>query len=425
MATTEDMRKGTLKIGGMTCAACANRVERALSKAEGVKGANVNLAAEKAAVEYDPELVDLNRLAEIVEDQGYRVIRDRVELGITGMTCAACANRVEKGLAKLPGVSNAVVNLAAEKAVIEYDSSTVSVSQLKQTVADLGYSAHDIADSEEADAERAARESEIRRQQRMFILSAVLSAPMLLGMIAHMVGITGKWVNVVMDPMVQWVLATPVQFIAGWQFYKDSYYTLRARSANMSVLVALGTSAAYFYSLAVILWDHLFEQQGVYFESSAVIITLVLLGKLLEARAKGRTSEAMRKLMELQAKTARVVRGGEQIDIPIEEVVVGDIVVVRPGEKIPVDGIIVEGSSSIDESMLTGESVPVIRRWAMRSSVLPLTNTVPLSLKPGKWARDHLGPNRQDREKPRVPGTDSALCRRHLRQICSAVIAAR
>ena len=319
----------------------------------------MNLAAEKAAVEYDPELVDLNRLAEIVEDQGYRVIRDRVELGITGMTCAACANRVEKGLAKLPGVSNAVVNLAAEKAVIEYDSSTVSVSQLKQTVADLGYSAHDIADSEEADAERAARESEIRRQQRMFILSAVLSAPMLLGMIAHMVGITGKWVNVVMDPMVQWVLATPVQFIAGWQFYKDSYYTLRARSANMSVLVALGTSAAYFYSLAVILWDHLFEQQGVYFESSAVIITLVLLGKLLEARAKGRTSEAMRKLMELQAKTARVVRGGEQIDIPMEEVVVGDIVVVRPGEKIPVDGIIVEGSSSIDESMLTGESVPV------------------------------------------------------------------
>lgn len=282
-------------------------------------------------------------------------------LKIGGMSCAACASRVEKQLCELPGVHGAVVNLATEKAVIEYDSSTIGVLDLKRAVEEIGYRVHDMASEVEVDSEKAERQREIRRQKAVFTFSAVFSIPLLLTMLVHL-GITQKLPAILLDPRFQMILATPVQFVAGWQFYRDSYYTLRAGSANMSVLVALGTSAAYFYSVAVVFWGPKLGQHQVYFESSAVIITLILLGKLLEAMAKGRTSDAIRKLMGLQVKTARVIRDGQEMDIPIEDVVVGDLLVVRPGEKIPVDGIIQQGYSAIDESMLTGESVPVDKK---------------------------------------------------------------
>lgn len=282
-------------------------------------------------------------------------------LKIGGMSCAACASRVEKQLCELPGVHGAVVNLATEKAVIEYDSSTIGVLDLKRAVEEIGYRVHDMASEVEVDSEKAERQREIRRQKAVFTFSAVFSVPLLLTMLVHL-GITQKLPAILLDPRFQMILATPVQFVAGWQFYRDSYYTLRAGSANMSVLVALGTSAAYFYSVAVVFWGSKLGQHQVYFESSAVIITLILLGKLLEAMAKGRTSDAIRKLMGLQVKTARVIRDGQEMDIPIEDVVVGDLLVVRPGEKIPVDGIIQQGYSAIDESMLTGESVPVDKK---------------------------------------------------------------
>ncbi|NLA58016.1 MAG: copper-translocating P-type ATPase [Firmicutes bacterium] len=274
------------------------------------------------------------------------------------MSCAACVSRVERGLRAVPGVKDCVVNLTTEKAVITYDGSAAQVADFKQAVEQLGYHASDMANQEEVDTEKAAREREIRRQRNLFIFSAVLSVPLLLTMLVHL-RITDRLPSILHNHWFQLVLATPVQFIAGWQFYRDSFYTLRSGSANMSVLVALGTSAAYFYSLGVTLWGHELGITEVYFESSAVIITLVLLGKLLEARAKGRTSEAIKKLMGLQAKTARVIRDGQELDIPIEDVIVGDVIVVRPGERVPVDGVIVEGYSSVDESMLTGESIPV------------------------------------------------------------------
>jgi Cu+-exporting ATPase len=285
----------------------------------------------------------------------------RASLRISGMNCAACVNRVEKQLRNLPGVYDATVNLTAEKAVIDYDDSMIQVGEIKQAVEEIGYRATDMASQVEMDTEKVERDKEIRRQSSVFIFSAVLSLPLLLTMLVHL-RITDALPGMLLNPWFQLALATPVQFIAGWQFYKDSYFTLRSGSANMSVLVALGTSAAYFYSLAVVLWGSTLGQHEVYFESSAMIITLVLLGKLLEARAKGRTSEAIKKLIGLQAKTARVIRNNQEIDIPVEEVIVGDVVVVRPGERIPVDGVITGGYSAIDESMLTGESVPIDKK---------------------------------------------------------------
>lgn len=357
--STSSTQKATLKIGGMSCAACANRIERAISKMDGVLSANVNLASEKATVEFDPSRTSVEAICGTVTEQGYKIIRDRVELKLGGMSCAACAQRIEKKLAGLEGVVSAAVNFAAEKAIVEYDAATIRVSDMKRAVEELGYKAADVSSQADVDRERQEREGEIRRQKRRFIFSALLTAPLLLTMFIDMLGLMHEFPSFLFSPWLQLILATPVQFVAGWQFYRDSYYTLRARSANMSVLVALGTTTAYLYSLVIVIWGERIGQHGLYFETSAVIITLIILGKLLEANAKGRTSEAIRKLMGLRAKTARVVRNGEEVDIPIEEVVVGDIVVVRPGEKIPVDGVIVDGFSSIDESMLTGESVPV------------------------------------------------------------------
>ena len=344
-----------LKISGMTCAACSARIEKGLSKLAGVEKAAVNLASEKAVVTYDPAQINPEVMAEKIHDLGYAVVKDKVEFAIIGMTCAACAARIEKGLQKLPGVYAANVNLATEKAVVEYNGSELTITEMQAKVKQLGYEAHTMETGQGADREKDLREAEISHQKKRFLLAAVLSFPLLLEMIGHSFGVFHSFSSFFMQPLVQLVLATPVQFIVGWPFYRGAYNALRNGSANMDVLVALGTSSAYFFSLA----NMFTGSQDLYFETSAVLITLIILGKLLEARAKGQTSAAIKSLMGLQAKTARVVRESQELDIPIEEVVVGDILVVRPGEKVPVDGIIVEGTSTIDESMLTGESLPV------------------------------------------------------------------
>ncbi|MDF2986134.1 MAG: copper-translocating P-type ATPase [Eubacterium sp.] len=360
-------RKESFNITGMSCAACAARIEKGLNKIEGVKQANVNFAIEKATVEFEDTLVDSGKIGEAVRKLGYDILQqapvnqNKVELKITGMSCAACSAKIERRLGKMEGVSSAAVNLATEKANIEFDSSIVKVSDIINVVGNLGYKAEKIEDLSQ-DREKAQREKEIKKLRTELITSAVLSSPLILAMVLSLLKIDVAFLH---NQYFQLVIATPVQFIIGWRFYKNAYHALKAKSANMDVLIAMGTSAAYFFSI----YNAFFvpAKPGVmmkelYFEAGAVIITLILLGKYFEAVAKGKTSEAIKKLMGLQAKTARVVRNGAEEDIPVEEVEVGYIVVVRPGEKIPVDGKIIEGNSSIDESMLTGESLPVEKK---------------------------------------------------------------
>lgn len=356
---SETNKETSFQITGMTCAACSNRVEKGLSKMVGVEQANVNLALEKATVVYDSSLVTLEDLYQKVEKLGYGVVLAMEELSITGMTCAACAVRIEKVLNKLDGVSNVVVNLALETATITYNPVVIGVNDFIQRIQKLGYEAVKKQDTAK---EQDYREQVILKQKRKFIISAILSVPLLYTMVGHFSFTSFIYIpDFFMNPWFQFALATPVQFIIGWQFYIGAFKSLRNKSANMDVLVALGTSSAYFYSLYESIRNigHHSHDLHLYYETSAVLITLILLGKLFEAQAKGRSSEAIKKLMSLQAKMATVERNGKELQIPLEEVMVDDLLFVKPGEKIPVDGEIVDGHSAIDESMLTGESVPV------------------------------------------------------------------
>ncbi|MCC6904526.1 MAG: heavy metal translocating P-type ATPase, partial [Anaerolineae bacterium] len=350
----------SLPVTGMTCASCVNVVERGLKKLDGVGQVDVNLALERATVLYDPEKVKPADLVERVHRSGYGVATTTIELPITGMTCANCVNTVERGLRKLDGVTEASVNLATEKATVTYMAGQLTRRDIIRQVEKTGYGVVEAgADEEIEDAERNAREAEIRRQQRLFVIGAAFSLPLFLFSMLRDFGLIGMWAH---DPWVNyvfWALATPVQFYVGWQYYDGAYKALRNGAANMDVLVALGSSVAYVYSIAVTV---AIPMEHVYFETAAVIITLIVLGKLLEARAKGRTSEAIKQLMGLRARTARIVRDGQEVDIPIDTVEVGDIVIVRPGEKVPVDGVVVDGASFVDESMITGESLPVEKR---------------------------------------------------------------
>ncbi|MCM3716920.1 heavy metal translocating P-type ATPase [Fictibacillus phosphorivorans] len=350
----------TLQISGMTCAACAIRIEKGLNKLEGVDKASVNLALEKSTVSYDPNLIKVSDIEKKIQDLGYGVVTEKAEFNLTGMTCAACATRIEKGLNKLPGVVKANINLALETGAVQYSPSEVSVSDMIKKVEQLGYGASLKNESNKESVDH--RAVEIERQKGKFIFSVILSFPLLWAMVSHFEFTSFIYLpDMFMNPWVQLALATPVQFVVGKQFYIGAYKALRNRSANMDVLVALGTSAAYFYSLYLSILS-IGSNQGMvemYFETSVVLITLIVLGKLFEAKAKGRSSEAIKKLIGLQAKTAIVVRDGKEIEIAIEEVAADDIVYVKPGDKVPVDGEIIEGRSAVDESMLTGESVPV------------------------------------------------------------------
>lgn len=357
-------KQTTLQISGMTCAACANRIEKGLSKLEGVSEVNVNFALEQASVTYNPDQVNISLIKKKIQDIGYDTVKEAVDFDISGMTCAACAARIEKGLNKMAGVSKATVNLALETAHVEYSPAEVSTADMVKKVEQIGYKATLKQDQQEAVDHR---KKEIKAQQKRFLLSAILSLPLLWAMVGHFSFTSWIWVpDLFMNPWFQLILATPVQFIVGRPFYIGAYKALRGGGANMDVLVALGTSAAYFYSLYLtVQWAsdaHANHAPAMYYETSAVLITLIVLGKLFEALAKGRSSEAIKTLMGLQAKTALVVRDGQEIAIPIEDVAAGDVVIVKPGEKVPVDGIVLEGSSSVDESMLTGESIPVSKR---------------------------------------------------------------
>ena len=343
------VKKVTIDVLGMTCAACSARVERAIKKLEGVIDSSVNLLAQNATVEFDKDKLSVDDIVKTIEKTGYEVPLTKKTLIVEGMTCAACSARVEKVLNRLEGIKRATVNLSTNKAIVEFPSGAVEDEDLIKAIEKAGYKA-EIEVERDGDREKELREKEIRSLKRSFIISAILSLPLFSAMFFHMAGID----NILSNGYFQLLLATPVQFIIGYRFYKGAYNSLRGGGANMDVLVAMGTSAAYFYSI----YNLIVGVPEYYFEASAVIITLILLGKTFEAVAKGKTSEAIKKLMGLQPKTARVIKDGVEMDIPIEEVNIGDIIVVRPGERIPVDGIIVEGNSSVDESMITGRASP-------------------------------------------------------------------
>ena len=341
-------------VEGMSCAACSARLQKRLGTLDGVLRANVNLALARAQVEFVPAQVTPADITRRVEKTGFRVPHTLVEFEIEGVKSAADAAGLEEQLSALDGVVSAGVDLSKARGRVEFQPAVARADEIFDYVAEAGYSTRPVMD-EEQDTEKLKREREFRKSLRLLALSAVLSAPLLFQM-AGMIPGAGGWE---LPRWWQFALATPVQFIVGRRFYRGAYHSLMGGGANMDVLVALGTSAAWLHSSVVTLWG--LGGHHVYFEASAVLITLILLGKVLEERAVGRTSEAIKKLMGLQAKTARVLRDGEECEVPVGEVRVDDVVMVRPGEKYPVDGIILAGATSVDESMLTGESVPVAK----------------------------------------------------------------
>ncbi|WP_353948170.1 heavy metal translocating P-type ATPase [Sporolactobacillus sp. Y61] len=349
----------TIGVTGMTCAACSSRIEKVLNRMDGIN-ANVNLAMESARVIVDEDKVTLDEIIEKIEKLGYGVRKKRLDMVISGMTCAACAARIEKGLARMPGVTSAQVNLATESGTVNYIPGFTGPDTIFEKVGKLGYKAVPEADTGDDD-----RIKELKKKRNKVILSTVLSLPLLYTMVVHLPFATGLPVPaLLMNPWFQFLLASIVQFYIGWPFYRGAYRALVNKSANMDVLVATGTSAAYFYSVEETIRYQFsgLMHPSLYFETSAILITLVHLGKYFEARAKRRTTDAIRELTGLQAKEATLIRNGSEKKVPIEQVIPGDLLKVRPGEKIPVDGMVTEGTSSVDESMITGESIPVTKR---------------------------------------------------------------
>ena len=346
----------TLPVTGMTCANCVATIERNLKKVDGVQAALVNLSSERATVEFDPGLTGLEALIGRVQKAGYGVATGEADLLVHRMSDDNDARRLEKTLRQIEGVLDAQVNFATERARVVYIPTILSQADLRRAIISAGFEAVETG-GEAEDAERKARQAEIAQQRHLLLVGLAFTVPLFLLSMARDFGLLPMmWAH---SPWLNWLmfaLATPVQFYVGGQYYVGAYKALRNGSANMDVLIAMGTSAAYFYSLPIVFG---LIEGHVYFETAAVIITLIKLGKFLEARAKGRTSEAIKKLMGLRARSARVIRDGQELEIPADEVRVGDLVMVRPGEKIPVDGVVVEGRSAVDESMLTGESLPV------------------------------------------------------------------
>jgi Cu+-exporting ATPase len=367
------MIKQSIKIGGMTCAACAGRIEKVVGKLDGVTDASVNFATEKLTVEFDSQKVALPKINEAIEKIGYSVLDEvqhkTVTIPIAGMTCAACASRIEKVVGKLDGVTKASVNLATEKATVEYDPQKVKIAIIKQSIDKIGYKALDIEKKITVDEDKLRKEREIRTLWRKLKVSAIFAIPLLYLAMGSMIWWLPFPIPSFLEPMqypltyalTQILLVIPI-IIAGYKFYTIGFKALIQRSPNMDSLIAIGTSAAIlysFYSTYEIIIGNFGAVDGLYFETAGVIITLILLGKSLEAVSKGKTSEAIKKLMGLAPKTAMVLFDGKEIETPIDEVEIGDVILVKPGEKIPVDGVVTEGDTAIDESMLTGESMPI------------------------------------------------------------------
>lgn len=354
----------SVPIGGMSCASCVATIEQGVKDLPGVREVSVNLATERGTVTYDPEQVSVSTIVGTVKDLGYEARVEKATIPVGGMTCASCVEHVQNALRAVDGVVTANVNLATERATVEFLPTQTTLKDVQQAIVDSGYTVRAVAEDKELrDVEREARQDEISTLKRKVAVSAVLSLLVMLGSMRDFLPFVPAFMA---NNLVLLLLTTPVQFWAGAQFYRGAWGALKHRTSDMNTLVAVGTSAAYLYSIAVTFVPDFFMDLGVmaapYYDTSAVIITLILLGRLLEARAKGETSEAIKRLMGLRAKTARIVRDAVEMDVPVEDVRYGDIVVVRPGEKIPVDGIVREGNSSIDESMITGESLPVEKR---------------------------------------------------------------
>jgi len=353
----------TLPVQGMSCAACAVTIEKALRQVKGVEQAIVNYANQKAVVEFNPAHTRPEDLIAIVKSAGYGVSSAIIRLGIHGMTCASCVSRVEKAILSVQGVLSASINLGLEEARIEYLPEVAQIDRIKKAIEDSGYQAVELETVDAEEVEREQRQTAFHQLKKKFLFSLSFTVPILLFSFAEHLPLLSN-----VPQKLRWVLlfllTTPVMFYAGAQFFSGAYKSLKHRAADMNTLIAVGTGSAYLYSTTATYFPFLFPSalQHVYFDTAAVIITLILMGRLLEARAKGKTSEAIKRLMGLQPKTARVVRNGQEADIPIDEVQVGDLVVVRPGEKIPVDGFVQEGHSTVDESMITGESIPVEKK---------------------------------------------------------------
>ncbi|MFC1915717.1 heavy metal translocating P-type ATPase [Chloroflexota bacterium] len=352
--TTRKTEKAQIPVTGMTCTTCAATIEKGLAKTAGVEQARVNFASEKASIEYDPSKVSLGKIKDTISQVGYGVATRKSIFPVSGMTCASCVARVEQALSGVPGVISANVNLASEKATVEYIEGT-DLAGLRQAVKEAGYGLGSEAETLEDVATAAQRE--IRATRNKFILAAVLGLSiMVLGWGPSFIG----------KSYLLWALATPVQFWAGWRFYRGAWGALRHKTADMNTLIAVGTSAAYFYSVMAVIFPGFFAASGLelhlYFDTSALIIALILLGRFLEARARGQTSAAIKKLIGMQPKTALVIHDGKEREIPVDDVQVGDLVLVRPGERVPVDGIVRQGYSSVDESMISGESIPVEKK---------------------------------------------------------------
>ncbi len=358
----------TLSVEGMTCASCSQTVEKVVSELEGVSAASVNLATEKLTVLYNEEEVTLEDIQTVVKDAGYvlKVPRDETTFIISGMTCASCSQTVEKAVNQLVDVEHAEVNLATEKLNVSFDEDVLTAADIIEAVQAAGYEAKVASNASEREDTKAKKQAEITRMWQRFFYSAIFSVPLLYVSMGHMIGlplpsIIDPMMNPVIFSFLQLILTIPVM-VLGWPFFRVGFKTLAKRHPNMDSLVALGTSAAFIYSLGAtvaVAFGESHYAMDLYYESAAVILTLITLGKYLEARSKGKTSEAIEKLMGLQPKTARIIRAGEEMEVPIESVQVGDTIIVKPGEKLPVDGIVTEGKTSIDEAMLTGESIPV------------------------------------------------------------------
>lgn len=378
-------KETTIGVTGMTCASCSNRIEKTLNKMDGVS-ANVNLALESAKMTVDEDRTSLQDIVTRIEKLGYGVRQKRLDMAVNGMTCASCASRIEKGVSRLPGVVSTQVNLATETGTVVYMPGITDPEAIFQKVEKLGYKAEAKDNFKDDDRDR-----ELRGKKLRVLLSLLLSLPLLYTMIAHLPFDTGlPMPMLLMNPWFQFILASIVQFYFGWQFYHGAVRALLNKSANMDVLVALGTSAAYFYSVTETLRFQFagLARPDLYFETSAILITLVLTGKYFEARAKRRTTSAIRELMDLQAREATLIENNVERKVPIDNVSPGDLLRVKPGEKVPTDGIVVEGHSAVDESMITGESLPVTKQAGDKVIGATINTNGSLIIKAEKVGRD-------------------------------------